>query len=325
MWPFRRRRKPSAPDEPTLTIDPAMGDETARRLIDASEAGDWRTIRDVLSTVEDPDDFTFYVHRAAFVDGVENWVDEWVEAEPRSSLPLLVKGAGAIHWAWQARGSGRASTVGSEAFKVFFRRLKIAESCLEEVTERDRDGAAGWAFRVILGRARQLGIDETRRRFEEVRKRHPWHVEAHEHMLQQLCPKWGGSHEQMHRFALETLEAMPPGSPLGQLVPAAHLEHWLDLPSGEDAEYIGSDEVTAQLFEAANRSILHPAYVRRPRWPTLHNSFAMAFCWSGELVAAAQQFDVIGDLVTEWPWQYAGNTVEAFQDYRRRAYEVVGR
>jgi len=322
MWPFRRR-KPA--DVPQLTIDPAMGDETAARLIAASEAGDWRTISDLISAVEDPDDHTFYVYQTASVSGPQSWMDEWVAAEPRSTLPLLVKGAHAIQWAWEARGGGRASTVSSEAFKVFFKRLKLAEDCLDDVTERDTDSATAWSFLVILGRARELGIEETRRRFEEARKRHPWHVEAHEQMLQQLCRKWGGSHEQMHRFAAETLDAMPTGSPLGQLTAAAHMEHWLELPAGEDEEYLRSDEVTAQLYTAANRSVLHPDYVRRPRWPTMHNAFAMAFAYSGEIHTAGVLFDEIGDLVTAWPWQYNGRPVEAFLRSRNHVFGELGR
>ncbi len=322
MWPFSRRRKASIE---RLTIDPAMGDPVAARLIAAAQEGDWRTISDTMSGVEHQDDHTHYVRTAAFTGGVERWIDEWVAAEPRSTLPLLVKGAHAIDWAWEARGGGRANTVSDEAFKLFFKRLKLAEDCLDEVTDRDRDSASPWSFLIILGRGRQLGIDETRRRFEEVRQRHPWHVEAHEQMLQQLCRKWGGSHELMHEFAARTLADMPAGSPLGQLTVAGHVEHWLDLDSGEDGAYIGSAQVRAELIAAADRSVRHPDYVRRPRWPSVHNAFAMAFSFSGEWAAAGEQFDLIGDLVTEWPWQYMGQPDQSFLQFRKRTYSELGR
>ncbi|WP_091559153.1 DUF4034 domain-containing protein [Micromonospora pattaloongensis] len=302
-----------------------MGDPIAARLIAAAKQGDWRTIGDTLSDVEHPDDHTFYVRTAAYNSGVERWIDDWVAAEPHSALPLLVKGAHAIHWAWEARGGGRASTVGDEAFRLFFKRLKLAEDCLDEVTDRDRDSATPWVFLVILGRGRQLGIDETRRRFEEVCRRYPWHLEAHDQMLQQLCRKWSGSHDLMHEFAQRTLAEMPAGSPLGRLTATAHLEHWLDLDSDEDAAYIGSAEVRAQLLAAADRSVRHPDYVRRPGWPSVHNSFATAFSFSGDWTAAAEQFDIIGDLVTEWPWQYMRRPDLAFLEYRKRAYTELGR
>lgn len=317
MWPFRRAGRP--------TIDPAMGDPLAARLIAASQQGDWRTIRELLAGVGHPDDHMFRVRAAAYVKGVEQWIDEWVAAEPRSALPLLVKGAHAIDWAWEARGGGRANTVGEEAFKLFFKRLKLAEDCLDEVTERDPDSATAWAFLVILGRGRQLGVEETRRRFEEATRRHPWHLEAHDQMLQQLCRKWGGSHELMHEFAARTVAEMPAGSPLGRLTATAHLERWLDLKSGEDTAYLGSAEVRAELRAAADRSVRHPGYERRPGWPSPHNSFAMAFSLAGDWAAAAEQFDAIGDLMTEFPWQYTPFPRRKFRKLRDRARAETGR
>jgi len=60
------------------------------------------------------------------------------------------------------------------------------------------------------------------------------------------------------------------------------------------------------LVAAADRSIWHRDYVLQPGWPTPHNLFAMAFWLAGDWRSAAQQFDIIGDLVTEWPWGYLG-------------------
>jgi hypothetical protein len=188
MWPFRRRRA----SVESLMVDPAQGDPVAARLIAAGKQGDWRTLSELLSTVEHPDDHLFYVRMAAQNPGVERWIDDWVAAEPRSALPLLVKGAHAIDWAWEARGGGRANTVTDDGWKLFFKRLRLAEDCLDEVTERAPDSPTPWSFLVILGRGRQLGTDETRRRFEEVRRRYRWHVEAHEQMLRS-CVRSGAA------------------------------------------------------------------------------------------------------------------------------------
>lgn len=318
MWPFSRRRR--TVDEQRPIIDPAMGDPLAARLIAASKQGDWRTIRDLLIDVEHPDDHMFYVDAAAYVKGVERWIDEWVTAEPRAALPLLVKGAHAIHWAWEARGNGRASTVSREAFKIFFKRLKLAEDCLDEVTERDPDSATPWALLVILGRGRELGVEETRRRFHEATRRHRWHLAAHDQMLQQLCRKWRGSHELMHEFADETVAQMPAGSPLGRLTAIAHLERCVDLERRDEAEaYMGSAEVRADLHAAADRSVRHPDYPRRPGWPLSHNAFAMAFSLAKDWTAAAEQFDAIGGLMTEWPWEYLNFAKRRFRKFRRQA------
>ncbi|NGM13850.1 hypothetical protein [Verrucosispora sioxanthis] len=303
-------------------VDPAQGDPTARALHEAAQRGDWGTVRDLLGSVTDPDDHAFHVSVLAGVTGVQDWIGEWVDAEPRSSLPLLVRGAHAVFWAWEARGGARAAQTGQDQFREFWRRLKFAENCLDEVVEREPDDTTARTFLVVSARGREVDPAEAQRRFDEVVTRHPGHRLAHEHMLQYLCRKWSGSHEQMFGFAREALAKAPAGSPLGQLVPAAHLEMWLDLPPGEDADYIGADEVIDEMNAAADQSVRHPSYVRRPGWATVHNLFAMGFAFSGDLISAAGQFDVIGDQVTAWPWQYfdGADPAGAFSRSRDKAY-----
>lgn len=311
MWPFRSGGR--------LRVDPAMGDETARSLRAALEGRDWGAARDLLTPVTDPDDHAFYISVAADVPGVQEWIGEWIDAEPRSTLPVLVRGAHAVHWAWEARGARSASRTGEERFQEFWRRLKIAENCLDEVAERDPDDTTARAFLVKSARGRQVSRDEGQRRFDDVVARHPGHLLAHEQMLQHRCAKWSGSHEQMFDFARGAVAKMPAGSPLGVLIPAAHLEMWLALRSGQDDEYLRGAEVVAELNAAADQSVRHPDYRRRPGWPVAHNYFALLFARAGDHRSAAEQFEVIGDLVTERPWYYTiGTPAMGFARWRRK-------
>ena len=302
-------------------LDPALGDALGTRLLAAARQGDWRAIGDLMAGVEHPDDHTFYVRLVAYNPGVERWVDDWIAAEPQATLPLLVKGARAVDWAWEARGSGRARTVLREAFAVFFQRLELAEACLAEVAEREPDSATPWAFMVVLGRARQLGLDETRRRFAEACRRYPWHRESHYQMLQQLCRKWSGSHELMHEFAARTVTAMPPGSPLGGLVPTAHLEQWLDTDGEVGMDHLRSRPARDAVRAAADRSIHHPDFTRRPGWPFAPNAFAMFYSLIEDHRAAIAAFDIAGDHVVDWPWKYLnGEPPETYAAMRARAH-----
>ncbi|MDG4793852.1 DUF4034 domain-containing protein [Micromonospora sp. WMMD1082] len=306
-------------------MDPAQGDPTARALREAAQRRDWGTIRDLLVPVTDPDDHAFYVESIAGVSGVQDWIGEWVDAEPRSTLPLLVRGAHAVFWAWEARTAARAENVGQEQFKEFWRRLRFAENSLDEVADRDLDDTTARTFLVTSARGRQVDAAEAARRFEDVVARHPHHRIAHEQMLQYRCRKWFGSHDQMFEFARRATATAPAGSPLPNLIVVAHLERWLDLPVGEDDEYLDDDAVRAELNAAADRSVRHPDYVRRPGWPSLHNTFAMGFARSGDLRSAAGQFEVIGDQVTDWPWQYINsNPVIPFLAWRDDAVTAVG-
>ncbi|PWU53258.1 DUF4034 domain-containing protein [Micromonospora globispora] len=301
MWPFRRKAKQSGP---VLPVDPAMGDPTAHALHEALSRRDWRTARDVLLTITDPDHHALCLNAAARVQGVQEWIGEWVEAEPRSTLPLLVRGTHGVHWAWEARGGAWAARTSQEQFREFRRRLTFAENCLDEVAERDPEDTTARAFLVASARGRQVDRDEAARRFADVVARHPWHRYAHVQMLQYRCAKWFGSHEEMFDLARTTAAEASPASGLAHLVSMAHLEMWLKLPYGEDDQYLQQAEVLAELRSAADRSVRHPEHGRYPGWPAPHNNFAMCFALGGDHAAAAEQFRAIGDLVTELPWSY---------------------
>jgi hypothetical protein len=316
MWLFGGRAKYA---EPVLAVDSTLGDPVARRLQKALRRGDWPTVRAVFESVDHPDDRAFYVEQAAEVPRLEESIPEWVAAEPGAPLPLLLQGARAIRWAWESRGGGRAHTVTDEGYALFFERLELAENCLGEVAALDPGNPEPWAQLVLSGRGREVGIDETYRRFAEVRRRYRWHLTAHEQMLQQLCRKWGGSHELMHDFARRTVAEMPVGSSLGELVAVAQLERWLDLSRTERRPYLRRAAVRAELTAAADRSIRHPAYVPPARAAIVHNVFALAFAQVGDARSAAAQFELIGDCVTQWPWEYLGSPAERFVAVRSGA------
>jgi hypothetical protein len=315
MWPFGRRARST---EPVLVLDATHGDPLARRLAAALRRRDRATVTAIFASVEHPDDRAFYVERAGDVAGLEEWIPEWVAAEPGNPLPLLLQGARAIRWAWDARGGGRAHTVTDDGYRLFFDRLTLAESCLDEATALDPGDPEPWAQLVLSGRGREVGIDETYRRFTEVQKRYRWHLTAHEQFLQQLCRKWGGSHELMHDFARRTVAEMPVGSALGELVPVTQLERWIDLSRVEQRGYLRDPAVRAELTAAAERSIWHPAYEPPVRGAVVHNLFALAFAQVGDERSAAAQFELLGDCVTEWPWEYLGNPALKFAEVRRQ-------
>ena len=316
MWPFRKSKRAAA----VRRADPAGGDPAARALIDALAGRDWRAARDVLAATTDPDARAFLMEAAGEVDGVQDWIREWIDAEPESTLPLLVRGCHGVHWAWEARGAERAEYTKEEQFREFFHRLRIAENALDEVVARDPGDTTARTWLVTSSRGRQVDADEARARFDAVVARHPSHVVAHEQRMQYLCKKWFGSHEQMFAFAREATAAAPAGSLLPELIHVAHVEMWLSLPAGEDAAYIGSPEVVAELHAAAEKSVFHPAFERRHGWIPRATAFAMGFHLAGESAAAARVFDMLGDNAGGWIWGYLGDDVTQFLEAREIAY-----
>jgi hypothetical protein len=318
MWPFKRAGRSAA------VIDPCLGDETARRLDEAAGRGDWSAVSAMLTPVADQDLRAFYVGVLADRSGPQPWIGKWLAAEPQSALPYLVKGAHAIQWAWEARGSGTASTVSEEQFAAFFRRLKIAEDSLDEAVSRDPADATAWAELITTALGRQLGLDEAERRFKEVVARHRWHRAAHARMLQQKCAKWGGSDELALAFARDTVDLMPAGCSLGSMVAVAHFEAALQA-DGSTEDYLFRPEVRAEVHAAADKSVRHPDFRRIPGHQTADGWFALVFHLAGDHAAAAERFDAIGDLPTELPWGYYRDAGRAYARYRTKAYRAAGR
>jgi hypothetical protein len=274
------------------------------RLREAAQAADWTAVREELAAVPDGEDLTRCVAHVSDVAGVEEWIAKAVESEPESALARLVAGARGVTWAWEARTGARAEDVSRERFEVFFERLGVAEEHLYEAAEREPEWVAPWYFLLITGRGLQVDPEPARLRFEAAVRRCPGHPGVHRQRLQQVCRKWGGSHEEMHAFARESMLRAPEGSGLGELVAIAHIEHWLDLDEGEDMAHIRSPRVIAELHEAADRSVRHPAHVRTRGWTHPFNAFAMAFALAGEKQAAAGMFQALQGRVTEFPWYY---------------------
>ncbi|WP_344344009.1 hypothetical protein [Kitasatospora putterlickiae] len=316
---FRRLAGRRPPRSQPPVLDVAHGDEELRRLRALAEAGDWAALRPALAAVPDQAELTWLLHRITSVEGTEEWVAKAVAERPEDTLTLLFSGARQIAWAWEARTGARAKHVTEEQWRLFGERLEVAEEQLLEVAEREPGWLAPWFFLQIAARGASLGRTVAGTRFEAALRRDPEHLASHQQRLQQLCAKWGGSHEEMHAFARTAMLGAPEGSPLGELVALAHLEHWLDLPDGEDHAYLTGPAVRSSLRAAALRSVLHPAYRRRRDWRATHNAFAMVLSLADERELAHAVFATLDDVVTDWPWYYlGGDEAENFQVHRDR-------
>ncbi|MFC9593814.1 hypothetical protein ACFTUC_29005 [Streptomyces sp. NPDC056944] len=306
---------------PVARVDKDSGEPDARLVREAAESADWATVRNVLEARPESEDRTDLLWAVGEVAGTERWIADVMAAEPQAPLPRLVAAVRHISWAWEARTAARASHVSREQFQLFHDRLATAETWLYEVAEREPGWTSPWYGLQVTGRGLQVERDVARRRFEATVRRDPHHLGAHQQRLQQVCDKWGGSHEEMHAFARAAAFAAPGGTLLGQLVAVAHLEHWLALDPGPDSRYISRPEVVASLGEAADHSIRHPDFVRGRGWLQVYNTFAMAFALAGDVASARDCFRATEGRVTEFPWYYldGSDPAKAYKQYRSYA------
>jgi hypothetical protein len=296
-----------------VPIDRSFGDPELAVLRQAARVADWPGMEAVLRPVRERGDFerlTFLIGNVEDLGG--DFLLKLPEQLPGDPLALSVAGARHSAWAWEARTGYRASQVSEEQFRMFHERLRVAEEYLYTAVELDPAGAAPWHTLCVTGRGLEHGAPITRRRFEAGIRRAPDHIGLHRQMLQQLCAKWGGSHDEMHAFARKAFDAAPPGSGLGELVAQAHLEHWLDLEQGPDDVYIRDAAVVQELHRAADASVFHPAFAPTSSPHTALNTFAMAFWLADDKETAGRLFERIGDHATKAPWRYRGDPERVF-------------
>ena len=76
----------------------------------------------------------------------------------------------------------------------------------------------------------------------------------------------------------------------------------------------------AELHEAAQRSVWHPAFRRGFGWVGTMSTFAAAFSLVGDEPAAASMFSALGPYAAQWPWTYLGDPAQQIRAARSRAF-----
>lgn len=291
---------------------------------DAARARDWAAIDAGFAALTDP--VTHF--KAIKVVGQaldRGFLEEVVTATPTSPLAGTLLAWRLAEDGWNIRTGDWGHNVSREQWQGFHANLNRAEQTLIDVTARHPGYTSAWMERLHTARGLSLGQAEARRRYDKIV---PLFYPAQNSMIQQLCPKWSGSFEAMHGFAVECTRASPVGSVNGAVVAAAHIEHWLlvDRDDGEPAAlaYLKRADVQQELRWAAEHSVLNAACRPAPGWVAAHSAFAMAFSLADSYSAAAAHFNAllaVGNLADEAPWNYLGDAAAVFVAHRARAFE----
>ena len=204
-----------------------------------------------------------------------------------------------------SRTAAQPHHVSRNQFAAFFTILGEAEGHLRQAIALDESWAAPWSVLVTSGRGLQIGLEEITYRFENAVARCPGHLTAHEQMLQALCRKWAGSHEQMHAFAAAAANGTHRAT-LAHLAAVAHIELWFDLRSVlARHRYMRQQAVRGSLETAAEASIFRTDYHVPAEAPyNAANHFAMAFSLAGMPREARRAFALTEGVVTKVPWGY---------------------
>jgi hypothetical protein len=307
----------------TVLLDPAYAYPEIGQVRIALAAQDWPAARAVLDAAAPA--LRTLVMRACTAEANEALLRSAAAANPDDAGAAAMLGMYLIDVGWSARTAARAAHVSREQFAAFHQWLRQAEAVLIDAAARHPRDPAIWTARLLTARGLDLDQGEKRRRYDRLRLADPQHFPGQTQYLQGICPKWGGTWEVLHAWARETAFAAPPGSVQGALVVQAHIERWLETPAATRAAYMTQPAVRASVDEAAAHSVLHPDFRPAPGWVAATSSFAMAFGLTGNHVGAARTLTMLGDLATEFPWQYlAGDTAENIRRHRDRALAATG-
>ncbi|WP_433074386.1 hypothetical protein ACQP1P_27280 [Dactylosporangium sp. CA-052675] len=292
----------------------------------AVRAGDWGGVAAYFAALAPRADHSVALRLVAASPGAERFLQAAVDAERDAALPRTLLGARFIVIGWAARTGARAKYVTPAQWRVFHDYIGRAERLLADATAIDPTDAAAWTERIITARALSLGVDEARRRYERAAEHCDTPYRAQVQLVQNLCPKWGGTFAQVEAFAEQCRRDGAPGSLGGAVVADAHIEHAL---AGETLSamhrYLSQSGPRRALESAAEHTVLHPDFRPVHGWVTAHSTFAFALYYGGHLGSASEHFAALGDRISPYGWELVAPRWKPIVRAARRAMPRPGR
>ncbi|WP_051741884.1 hypothetical protein [Kitasatospora sp. MBT66] len=303
--PPRERLDPTRSGPPT----PLEQRERSQAIADAAWAGDWRPAAAYVAEAGDHWDegWSRLGLLAAVAAEGDSWLTAWRAAEPGDCDAATLEAKLMVHRAWEVRGSGYRDEVGDEAIKSFVELLPAAIEAARRAALLDPANPGPWVVIVTAARGAQFTPEQFQEAWDELVKRAWYHYDGHWQAMQYWCAKWFGSNDKMMAFAERTMDAAPPGSPLGgiYLHALAELEERRSIAGtlAADRTKWRIDNLAAQLRQ------VRPDDERMPQLRHLLAHFA------GEVESyevALEQFRAIGPWCGAEPWRKQDDPVAAF-------------
>ncbi|MFV2195062.1 hypothetical protein [Nocardiopsis sp. LOL_012] len=221
---------------------------------------------------------------------------------------LLWLGSARVRAAWEIRGASRARYVGEERFRRFWAALEGAAEPLMLAARLRPEDPEPWNCLQWFGLGMQLPREDLDRMWMELCSRDSQHVSGHFSRTQVLCPKWQGSHEELFRFARDTVAMAGPGDPRLGVLAVAHFENLggelgdVDIrPVDFARQYYSDPDVAAELARTADRWLQVPTQHPLAGMPA-HYLGASAY-YGGDEGRARFLLSRAGARVPEWsPW-----------------------
>jgi hypothetical protein len=278
------------------------------------ERREWEPASQILGDigVHDEDQMAVAASVVARIPGVETFLGDVVRAEPGNVGARVLRAYRWIIIGWEVRSGLRAEQVSDAQFAEFHQHLRAAETELIELCAIVPWMGLPWTLRLMTARGLELGVSESRRRYDRLAAHHPHHFSGQQQHLQTLCPKWFGTWELALQFARESARDAAPGAPSHALVAITHLERG----AGQPDSYFRDDSVRNEICQAAERSVLDPAFGTNLHGVELHSLFAIVQTLAGENARAQRHFAALGTAASKHWFGYLGDPVASYRKLR---------
>lgn len=151
---------------------------------------------------------TVYLHGAKTWDERMKTLQQWRDEIPSDATPLIALARGHVKGAWEARGSGFASTVSQEGWKVFQDRLELAATFAEQARKMEPKDPELYRVLVDIGKGQQANREKIDEWVERGREIDPTYYPLYLATAEYLLPRWHGQAGDVERFAEEIRTAV---------------------------------------------------------------------------------------------------------------------
>lgn len=143
-------------------------------------------------------------------------INKWAEQSPENFLPYTIRALYFYNLAWKFRGSGFASTVKEENWKIFHEYIIAAMQQINYALYLKPSFPYGYNLSIRI--ATPLGEGAQKEVFKVSKAKFPDMYGLYITRLWQLMPRWNGSHLQMVDFVAKQTASLPENHPRRMLI-----------------------------------------------------------------------------------------------------------
>jgi hypothetical protein len=119
-------------------------------------------------------------------------LDEWFKHRPDAPLIRIVQAQQALNKGWQARGSGLASSVSREGWRVFGQQVEKAHELIKPLLDEDNPPPEAYVSLFEIAKAQSWSEEDCEPHIAKLLKLNPRYLAPHVAMTEKLMPRWGG-------------------------------------------------------------------------------------------------------------------------------------